>query len=360
MNSSLAIFIWVERIWAIRYDTPSAQSPMTGSNRLGASQVAVIGLMFAFSVMSYFDRTIMTIAGPEIMKEFKISATSMGSVYSAFVLSYAIFMTPAGWVADRLGPSLTLFLFGVTSAVSTALTVAGGARGITRWIGVVPALFAIRFVLGAVTAPLYPACARMCAYRIPVIHHARVQAFIIAGSCLGGAVSPILFSWMMAQFRWRNSFYLAAMATAVLALVWMLTVEDRAGEAVPKRGETPRAWKAWLKLLANRNLGLVTLAYFTMGYFEYIFFYWIYYYFGEVRKVGYAASAKYTTAVFLTMLVMMPLGGWISDRLTKSYGARFGRRIVPIVGLSSGAVLLFLATVTPGITLTAALLSLAI
>ena len=335
---------------------------MTGSNSRGASQVAVIGLMFAFSVMSYFDRTIMTIAGPEIMKEFNISATSMGSVYSAFILSYAILMTPAGWAADRLGPRLTLFLMGMTSAVFTALTVAGGARGITRWIGVVPALFAIRFVLGAATAPLYPACARMCAYRIPVIHHGRVQAFIIAGSSLGGAVSPILFSWMMAQFRWRKSFYLAAIAAAALALVWMLTVEDRAGEAVLKRSGrvTPRAWKAWLQLLAKRNLALLTLAYFTMGYFEYIFFYWIYYYFGEVRKVGYAASAKYTTAVFLTMLVMMPLGGWISDRLTRPYGARFGRRIVPIVGLSSGAVLLFLATVTPGITLTAALLSLAI
>src|SRR5437762_11224057 len=126
MNSSLAIFIWVERIWAIRYDTPSAQSPMTGSNRLNASQVAVIGLMFAFSVMSYFDRTIMSIAGPEIMKEFNISATSIGRVYSAFVLGYAILMTPAGWVADRLGPRLTLFLMGISSAVFTALTVAGG------------------------------------------------------------------------------------------------------------------------------------------------------------------------------------------------------------------------------------------
>ena len=45
--------------------------------------------MIAFSVMSYFDRTIMSIAGPQIMKEFDLSATQMGSVYSAFILSYA-------------------------------------------------------------------------------------------------------------------------------------------------------------------------------------------------------------------------------------------------------------------------------
>src|SRR5437016_10228179 len=42
--------------------------------------------------------------------------------------------------------------------------------------------------------PALPGLRALCAYRIPVIHHARVQAFIIAGSSLGGAVSPILFS----------------------------------------------------------------------------------------------------------------------------------------------------------------------
>src|SRR2546423_7749362 len=139
---------------------------MTVSNRLGASQMAVIGLMFAFSVMSYFDRTIMTIAGPKIMEEFNISATSMGSVYSAFILSYAILMTPAGWVADRLGPRLTLFLMGMTSAGFSALTGAGGGGGISRWVGGVAALFAVRFVLGAGNAPPFPAFARMCGDRL--------------------------------------------------------------------------------------------------------------------------------------------------------------------------------------------------
>jgi ACS family glucarate transporter-like MFS transporter len=329
------------------------------NRRLGAEEIAVVLLMFAFSVMSYFDRTIMSIAGPQIMKEFSIPPTSMGSVYSAFILSYAILMTPGGWVADRLGPRMTLLLMGLGSALFTALTVAGGSHGITQWIGVVPTLWVIRLALGAVTAPLYPACARMCAQRIPVIHHARTQAFIIAGSSLGGAVSPILFSWMMAQLQWRKSFYLAALATALLAVIWIVAVKDRGNKLAEKRVHAP-ILKSWITLLRNRNLALLTLAYFTLGYFEYIFFYWIYYYFGEVRQVGYAASARYTTAVFLTMMVMMPLGGWVSDRLTKSYGPRFGRRVVPITGLTSGAILLCVATLTPSIPLTAVLLSLAI
>jgi len=47
-------------------------------------------LMVGFSVMSYFDRTIMSIAGPAIIREFKLSETEMGTVYSAFILSYAV------------------------------------------------------------------------------------------------------------------------------------------------------------------------------------------------------------------------------------------------------------------------------
>ena len=57
-------------------------------------QFPVVALMVACSVMSYFDRTIMSIAGPEVMKEFALSTTQMGSVYSAFILSYAILMIP--------------------------------------------------------------------------------------------------------------------------------------------------------------------------------------------------------------------------------------------------------------------------
>jgi MFS family permease len=62
------------------------------------------------------------------------------------------------------------------------------------------------------------------------------------------------------------------------------------------------------------------------------FFYWIYYYLGQVRHVGESQSAMYTTMIFVTMGIMMPVGGWISDRLTRSRGARFGRRVVPMVG----------------------------
>ncbi len=45
----------------------------------------IVLLMVLFSIMSYFDRTIMSVAGPGIIKEFGLSETQMGFVYSAFL-----------------------------------------------------------------------------------------------------------------------------------------------------------------------------------------------------------------------------------------------------------------------------------
>jgi ACS family glucarate transporter-like MFS transporter len=340
---------------------------MTGQtgarNGFTREQTVTVALMLAFSMMSYFDRTIMSIAGPQIMKEFDISETQMGSVYSAFILSYAVMMIPAGHVADRLGARLTLLLMGLSAALFTALTAFGGKPGLGSILGVVPALIAIRLGFGVATAPLYPACGKMSGHWIPAADQGRVQALIIAGSSIGAAVSPILFSWLMSVFLWRVSFGLAAVATATLALFWFWSVRDHPAGFLPTgRGRTkePRARTEWLALLTNRNLVLVTLAYFTLGYFDYIFFYWIYYYLGQVRHVGFSQSARYTTIIFVTMGIMMPIGGWISDRLTRSSGARFGRRVVPMVGLSLGSILLYAGTVAPGITTAVLSFSLAI
>ena len=320
---------------------------------LNRTEIVLVVQMVAFSVMSYFDRTIMSIAGPQIMKEFDVSPTQMGSVYSAFILSYAVLMIPCGRLVDRLGPRLTLFLMGLSAALFTGLTALGGKPGLGSVLGVVPALLAIRLGLGAGTAPLYPACARMSAQWIPLVHQGRVQALIIAGSSIGGALSPIVFSWIMGLYRWRVAFVIAALATAALALVWFSSVHDRPGST---HRPSPSAWG---RLFTDRNLMLLTLAYFANGYFQYIFYYWIYYYFGQVRRMGYSESARYTTIVFATMAVMMPLGGWISDRLSRSFGTRIGRRAVPMVGLSLGALLLYVGTIASGTTATVLSLSLA-
>ena len=335
--------------------------PKRISVRLMPRQLTLVGLMFGFSILNYFDRTIMSIAGPEVMKEFSLSPTQMGSVYSAFVLGYAVFMIPGGWLVDRLGGRVSLTLVGGFAALFTALTAMGGTP-LAGAVAALPVLILIRLGLGVVSAPIYTACARVCANWIHPARQASVQGLIIAGSALGGALSPVTFSWLIIRFRWRASFCIAAAITAGLTLAWHLFAREHpAGNARHSVKAASRIRSApWRRLFSNRGLMMYTFAYCTVGYFDYIFYYWVYYYFGNVRHMGFAQSARYTTVLFLTMAVMMPLGGWTADRLSGTLGRAAGLRYTALAGMVAAALLLVAGTWVKADDMSVALLSLAI
>jgi MFS family permease len=307
-------------------------------------------------MMSYFDRTIMSIAGPQMIRDFGISPPQMGSIYSAFVLGYALLMIPGGHLTDRIGPRRTLMLMGLLSAALTGSTIIAGKPGLGTLIGIVPALFMVRLGLGITTAPLYPACARMTANWTPMVYHARVQALIIAGSSVGASISPFVFTWIMLKSNWRMPFLAAAFATTGLTVCWLWFARDYPAARRPKpTNRVVLSSQSWVALFRDRNLLLITLAYGALGYFQYIFFYWMYYYFGEVLHLGTDASARYTTILFITEGAIMPLGGIVSDHLTRLYGPQFGRRIVPIAGLCLAAAFMYFGTFSAGVAAVACL-----
>ncbi len=327
------------------------RSAAASAAKLNTRRFTIVFLLFAFSTVSYFDRIILSAAGPRMMRDFAISPTTMGTVYSAFILGYALFMIPGGHLADRIGARRTLALMGFGSAAFTGLTVMAGTSLVPGWMGVVAVLVAIRFGLGAVTAPLYPASARVTRTWIPFVFHARVQGLIIAGSSLGAAVSPVFFTWLLRRFEWRTPFLLAALAPAILSAFWLWFARDAPPVEGPasKASAAPRNSAPWLALFADRNLMLLTYAYGALGYFQYIFFYWMYYYFGHVLHLGERASARYTAVLFLVEGAIMPLGGLASDRLSRAYGPQFGRRWVPIAGLTLGAAFTCAGTASAGL-----------
>jgi MFS family permease len=332
------------------------------------AQNAIILTMFALSVLSYVDRTAISIAGPTLIKEFGFSETQMGSVFSVFILSYALFMFPGGWLADRFGPRLILALTSMGSALFTALTAFAGLPMLRATVGVLPSFLVVRLGFGLCTAPLYPACGRLTANWFPIVSRARVQGVVLSGAALGSAITPILFSRLIANYGWRFSLCMAAAVTAAVSLIAYWQARDtppsparESEQALSVSAVDPSLRKPeWRELFANRNLLLLTVGYFTLNYFEYIFFYWIYYYFGEVRHLGRDQSAIYTTVLLLTMMAMMPLGGWLADRLTPRWGLHVSRRRVAVAGMALSALFLYLGIQITNTLTMVALLSLAL
>jgi ACS family D-galactonate transporter-like MFS transporter len=337
----------------------------------------IVVLMMAYSFMTWFNRVSMSVAGDNsIMPEYGFSPTEMGFVYSAFLFVYALFMTPGGWFIDRFGARTALVVMGFGSALFGALT------GIGPWLLgaslVLPSLLVIRALMGLCTAPIYPATGRTVSRWIPLPQRAWANGLIQGSAPFGIACSYTVFGGLIAWFHWPTAFLITGVLTGLLGLVWTVyateypeqhgavneaerqliagkrdvpVVPDTAlvesavlftARTAPPRSEA----QDWLLLLRNRSLVLLTVSYAAVGYFEYLFFFWMHYYFEEVLKLGKTKSELYASIPPLAMAFGMPLGGWISDRLQRSYGYRLGRALVPVAGMLLSAGLLCLGILT--------------
>jgi ACS family glucarate transporter-like MFS transporter len=298
----------------------------------------VFGL-FVLSAVAYVDRINIAIAGSSIASEFHLTNVQLGSLTSAFLMGYALFQTVGGWLADRLGPRRVLAVGVLWWGIFTALTTAVSAK-------IAFALFylaAMRFLLGAGEAVMFPASNQFVSRWIPTQERGIANGIIFAGVGVGAGVTPGLISYIMAHYGWRWSFWASALLGLIAGTAWYFFARDTPEEHSHisrtelehiQAGRTVNTSAAsnsgdgripWSTILASKEVWAVTLGYFSFGYVAWIFFAWFFIYLRNVRGLDLKASASYTTLLFLTMAACSPLGGAISDKLTKLYGKRIGR-----------------------------------
>jgi MFS transporter, ACS family, glucarate transporter len=311
--------------------------------------------LFILSAVAYLDRVNLSIAGAKLTEEFAITNVQLGLVFSAFLLGYALFQAPAGWLADRFGPRRVLTAGVVWWGVFSAL-MAAVSHGIAR---VLVVLLALRFLLGAGEAIIYPASNQFVARWIPRQERGKANGFIFAGVGIGAGVTPPFISYLMLHYGWRSSFLTSALIGLVAGAVWYLAARDTP-EAHPavSPGELAFIQKgiagdkhpgstgllSWSTILSSRNVWILSFAYFCFGYVAWVFFSWFYLYLARVRGLDLKSSAYYSTLPFLAMAVGSPLGGAISDALTKRFGPRLGRCSIAVLGFVLTAVFILLGS----------------
>ncbi len=301
----------------------------------------IVGLLMAYSFMSWFNRVSMSVAGTErVMGQYGISPTAMGVVYSALLFAYAVCMTPGGWLIDRRGAWLSLVVMGLGSALFVALT------GVAGWVFLAAgplwyALLVVRGLAGAFMAPIYPASARIVGHWLPLSQRALGNGLINGAALVGIASTFVGFGALIDRFDWPGAFLLSGAVTALLALVWLSCASDYpAGRRPTAPEERVPSAAGWLALMRNRSLVLLTVSYAAVGYFEYLFYFWTEYYFHDVLRLSKEDSRLYATLLNLAMAAGMMLGGLVSDRLVRRWGLRAGRAAVPVGGLLISAAFL--------------------
>ncbi|MBS1801679.1 MAG: MFS transporter [Acidobacteria bacterium] len=328
---------------------------MLSSFRLPIRAVLIFW-MFLLSALAYLDRTNISIAGPQISREFGLGNVKLGWVFSAFLIGYALAQVPAGWLAVRYGPRWSL-TFGVAWwGVFTALT----AVVPPKMRGAMLVLIAVRFCLGAGEATVYPASNQLVARWIPLEERGKANGSIFAGVGAGAGLTPPLLAWIIAHYGWRMSFWFSAVVGTLAGVVWFFIARDHPAEhplisqaelrhieegiAEPQAVSVTSEEKAvvpWTAMFRSRTLFALTLSYFSFGYVAWVFFAWFYIYLAEARGLDLKASAIYSMFPFLAMTICSPLGGIANDWISRRFGLRWGRCGVGVAALATAAVLLW-------------------
>jgi ACS family glucarate transporter-like MFS transporter len=309
---------------------------MTGN---GTSRVRwfLVFWLFVLSAVSYLDRVNISIASGSIADAYHLSDVQLGKVFSAMLVGYALFQTVGGRLADRFGPRRVLAWGVAWWGLFTALT----ALVPSSIAGALFIFVAIRFLLGAGEAVIYPSANQFVARWIPISERGIANGWIFAGVGAGAGLTPLIITYIMVHYGWRSSFWVCSIIGFGAGAVWFLTARDTPGEhpgvseselALIRSGLTqvdpkndPKGLVSWVRVVKSKEVWAITVSYFCYGYVAWIFFSWFYRYLAKVRGLDLKASAFYTMLPFLAMLVCCLLGGAINDRLTKWRGLRVGR-----------------------------------
>src|SRR5262245_47179530 len=125
----------------------------------------IVAILMCFTGLNHFHRQSLPTVVGDVMRDCGFSEVQMGTIYSAFLAGYVLFMIPGGWFSDRFGGWKALVLSGFGTAALVAVTGSCGL-GMTTLAALV-AFLMVRFVMGVFTAPLFPAAGRIVNAWIP-------------------------------------------------------------------------------------------------------------------------------------------------------------------------------------------------
>ncbi len=304
-------------------------------------------MLFGLSFASYVERVNLSIASELMMPSLGLSKGDMGLIFNGFLIGYALFQVPVGWLGDKFGARLVLSLSAVAWGVLTLAT--GFVPGVffKSAAGTVAVLWMLRFLLGLAEASTYPVAARAVHQWMQPSQRGTGSSMMLMGSSVASAMTAPFVAFCMLRFGWRASFYITALVAFAMASIWFsFTQAAPVREAADGPGlphlEAGSPGGRWL----NGNVLLLALSYASEGYLLFTFISWLYIYLVEVRGFSLVNGGLVTSLPWIAAIAATPLGGLLSDRLTRRFGRFRSAQMIIMAGyLLSGILLLAAAEV---------------
>jgi len=314
--------------------------------------------MFLFPMLTYTQRTSISVAGERIMPLFHISQMQLATMMWAYTVAYTVLQIPAGALGERIGARTTFVLVGAISFVATIATpllpvLLSGTALFVAWV-------LIQAMLGASHAPVSPVGAGVFEAWFPVNRWGIVNGLGSSGPDLGMALTPPLIVGLAVSFGWQGALLWVAVPTVLLTALWGWYGRNAPSEhpsvtpqelaelgSLASEPKPPLTLQRFMRVLANRNVLLLSGSYLCMNYELYLLMNWCFLYLAQERHVNVLQGSALAAIPPIGAAVGAWLGGGLADRLATRHGARWGYRVVPLVTLPLVGILLLLAMRAP-------------
>jgi sugar phosphate permease len=314
----------------------------------------LISLMY---LICYMDRSNISVAEPEIAKQFGLSKSAMGLVLAAFTWAYALGQVPAGWFGDRFGPKRVLTVIMTLWSATAVMT--GGALGFGS-------LFGARFSLGLSEAGAFPVASRGMQLWFPRVERGRIQGTTHFFSRFAVAITPFIAGTILLAFGWRAIFYIFGSLGIVWAIAFTLFYrnlpEEHKGvnraELARIRGLSPdgtikppavtQLATPWRRILFSPNMWFISLGYFCFFFGTNFYLTWYPTYLREHLHMTIRSLGIWGSVPLFAGMAGDVVGGSISDMIFKTTGkAKLARRVVAAPGFILASAFVIPAALTP-------------
>jgi MFS family permease len=251
----------------------------------GSMPLRVLFFVCTLSMITYLDRVCFGVAGPAIVESLGLRDVSeLKGAFTAFAIAYSLFEVPSGWLGDRWGARRALVRIVLWWSLFTVLTGVVGWQWGDVTLGGVATLVVIRFLFGAGEAGAYPNIARAIHEWFPPEKWARVQGLVWMSGRLMGGLTPLLWMGLVGsgtgeggRISWRTAFLGFGLVGVVWSVFFWMFFRDKPSEPARLALESPESDSSvgspvasekipWKDILGQRDLWILSLAYFLVNY----------------------------------------------------------------------------------------------
>lgn len=283
--------------------------------------VAALFFFYEFVQMSMFNAI-----NPELIRDFSVSSTQLGSLAAAYFYANILFVFPAGLIVDR---------FSTKKIILSAMVLCVAGTMLFSMTHTLRTAMFCRFLTGIGGSFPFLCCLRLAVRWFPPYKMASITGFMVTMAMLGGMFAQTPLTLLVQSYGWRGAVFIDSLLGIFFIFLIIIFVKDApygyTQQAKVKPEKTPLIFsiKTIVRNSQNWFYGLYTcmlnLPIFLIAQT------WGSLYLIQIHHLSATQASYLTSMVFLGTIIGSPFIGWFSDMIQNRKLPMYGGAILSLI-----------------------------